>query len=155
MTQRRAWIAAFASALVLAGAAASGPASAQQRGRDVVSGIARLALPERPQRSKDMDQETLALQFVDSVGMRCRGIEMYRWRFNGDEAERAQRLIAAGEKGLRDKGYDVSSLPVEVDAVTALLARHAGRNQPDANVIALWYASDEGLDLTLCRVQEK
>ncbi|MCK6450866.1 MAG: hypothetical protein L6R19_08430 [Alphaproteobacteria bacterium] len=155
MTRRRAAVVGLVSALALAGAAAPGPAWAQQRGRDIVSGIAKLPLPERPQRSKDMDQETLALQFVESVGMRCRGIEMYRWRFDGDEAERAQRLIAAGEKGLKDRGYDVTALPVEVDAVTALQARHAGRNQPDANVIALWYASDEGLDLTLCRVQEK
>jgi hypothetical protein len=134
---------------------ATGTAAAQQRTRDVVTGIARLPLAERPQRSKDQDQETLALQFVDSVGMACRAVEMYRWPFKEEEVERAQRLVAAGEKALKDRGYDVVSLPVEVDALTALQARHPNRNQPDANILALWYAGEEGLDLTLCRVRDK
>ena len=143
-------------ALVLAAWIAD-PAMAQQqqRTRDVVSNIAKLALAERPQRSNDQDQETLALQFVESAGMACRGIEMYRWRFKEDEFERGQRLVAAGEKAMRDRGYDVTLLPVEVDTLTALQGRHPNRNQPDANILTLWYASDEGLDLTLCRLRDK
>jgi len=120
-----------------------------------VSNIGKLAFVERPQRSRDEDQETLALQFVESLGLGCRGHEMYRWTFAEDDADRAQQIVSAGERALKDKGYAVSALPVEIDTQTALMARHPNKNQADAIVLALFYASDQGVDLTLCRVREK
>ncbi|MCC7048946.1 MAG: hypothetical protein IT562_19685 [Alphaproteobacteria bacterium] len=152
------------AAALLAGALGSGPVLAQQATPSrpaasaagvAASGIARLAFAEKPQRSTDQEQETLALQMVDSLGYGCRGHEMYRWRFADEEPDRAQQIISAGERALKDKGYAVSALPVEIDTLTALMARHPNKAQADATVLALWYASDQGVDLTLCRVREK
>jgi hypothetical protein len=141
---------------------ASTPLAAQQQPQPArpspgisVSNIGKLAFAERPQRSTDQDQETLALQLVDSLGLACRGHEMYRWKFAEDDPDRAQQIVAAGERSLKDKGYTVSTMPVEIDTQTALMARHPNRNQPDAIVLALYYASDQGVDLTLCRVRDK
>jgi hypothetical protein len=80
---------------------------------------------------------------------------MYRWRFAEEEPDRAQQIVSAGERALKDKGYAVSALPVEIDTLTALMARHPNKAQADAAVLALWYASDLGVDLTLCRVRER
>jgi hypothetical protein len=120
-----------------------------------VSGIGKLAFAERPQRSRDQEQETLALQLVESLGLGCRGHEMYRWTFAEDDPDRAQQIVAAGERSLKDKGYAVKTLPVEVDTLTALMAQHPNRAQADPTVLALYAASDQGVDLTLCRVREK
>ncbi|MCC6468434.1 MAG: hypothetical protein IT563_08945 [Alphaproteobacteria bacterium] len=152
------------AAAMLAVAICATPALAQQTapprpatgGAGVsVSGIGKLAFAEKPQRSTDQEQETLALQLVDSLGYGCRGHEMYRWRFAEEEPDRAQQIVSAGERALKDKGYAVSALPVEIDTLTALMGRHPNKAQADATVLALWYASDQGVDLTLCRVREK
>jgi hypothetical protein len=151
----RAGLAAALLALMLA----AGPVAAQKATPPhpgiSVSGIAKLAFAEKPQRSTDQEQETLALQLVESLGLGCRGHEMYRWRFAEEEPDRAQQIVSAGERALKDKGYAVSALPVEIDTLTALMARHPNKAQADAAVLALWYASDLGVDLTLCRVRER
>jgi hypothetical protein len=146
--------------LALAAAVAlAAPASAQQ-GPAAVTGIARLALPEAPQRSADADQETLALQLAETLGVACRGHEMWRWAFPEDDFPRAQGIVGAGERAFRARGYAVALLPVEIDVVTAMRARLAGPpGAPapagaDADVLALWYVGERGVDLTLCRVKE-
>ena len=130
--------------------AAPGPGLAQQRVVSTV--IGHIALPERPQRSTDADQETLALQMVETLGMACRATEMYRWPFNEDDLTHAQRIVATGERALRARGYAVTVLPVEIEIVTAMQGRLAP-GQPDDNLLALWYAGEQGVDLTLCRVR--
>jgi len=85
----------------------------------------------------------------------CRNTEMYRWRFDQDDLEHAQRIVASGEQALKDKGYAVSYLPSEIDTLTAMQARLARGATGDPNVLALWYVADQGVDLTLCRVKEK
>jgi hypothetical protein len=137
------------------------PATAQQsqpqsqRGGVAQTGIAKLPFADKPQRSNDQEQETLALQLVDSLALACRGTEMYRWRFAEEDPDRAQTIVASAEKGLKDKGYAVSPLPVEVDTVVALMARHPNRAQADPTVLTLWYVGEQGVDLTVCRVREK
>jgi len=144
---------AFLGAALLAGAAVQ---AQQPRAAGVAqSGIARLPFADRPARSTDQEQETLALQLVETLAMACRGHEMYRWRFAEEDPDRAQQIVGAGERGLKDKGYAVSPLPVEVDTVVALIARHPNRAQADPTVLSLWYVNDLGVDLTLCRVREK
>ena len=148
---------AFASLVVLAALAT--PAAAQQQPRASAgvaqTGIAKLPFADRPQRSTDQEQETLALQLVDSLALACRGTEMYRWRFAEEDPDRAQTIVASAEKGLKDKGYAVSPLPVEVDTVVALIARHPNKAQADPTVLTLWYVGEQGVDLTVCRVREK
>ena len=122
------------------------PAAAQ------TSTIARLALPERPQRSTDPEQETLALQWAETLGFNCRGHEMWRWQFFEDDFPRAQTIVNAGDRAFRDRGYNVTQLPVEIDTVTAMQAR-AAQGAADANILALWYVSETGVDLTLCRLR--
>lgn len=134
-----------------------GLAGAQQQQRPASQGpaqitaMARLALPERPQRSNDPEQETLALQLAETLGFACRGHEMWRWKFFEDDFPRAQAIVNAGERSFRDRGYSVAQLPVEVDTVTAMQAR--GAAGPDANILSLWYVSETGVDLTLCRLR--
>lgn len=133
----------------------AGPTAAQ------TSTIARLALPEQPLPSADTDQETLALQLAETMGFACRGHEMWRWAFPEDDFPRAQTIVGAGERAFRERGYAVTLLPVEIDTVTAMQARP--NPQPgasvlppaDANVLALWYVGERGVDLTLCRVRER
>jgi hypothetical protein len=155
---------ALAAAVLLA--ATPGPAAPQQRAAAAVTEIARLALPEGPQRSADADQETLALQLAETLGFACRGHEMWRWAFPEDDFPRAQGIVGAGERAFRERGYAVTLLPVEIDTVTAMQARLAaapgaplGSPPPaqtaDANVLALWYVGERGVDLTLCRVRER
>lgn len=139
---------------ILALVAVAMPAAAQ-RGGVAQTGIAKLPFADRPQRSTDQEQETLALQLVDSLALACRGTEMYRWRFVEEDPDRAQTIVASAEKGLKDKGYAVSPLPVEVDTVVALIARHPNRAQADPTVLTLWYVGEQGVDLTVCRVREK
>jgi len=145
---------ALAALAVLAAA----PVAAQQRPAAEVTGIARLALPEGPQRSADADQETLALQLAETLGIACRGHEMWRWIFPEDDFPRAQGIVAAGERAFRERGYAVTLLPVEIDTVTAMQARLGaapGAPPPasDADVLALWYVGERGVELTLCRVR--
>jgi hypothetical protein len=147
--------AAAAAMLAVVPLAAQQPQPARPAAGVAVSGIGKLAFAERPQRSRDQEQETLALQFVESLGLGCRGHEMYRWTFAEDDPDRAQQIVAAGERALKDKGYAVRALPVEVDTLTALMAQHPNRAQADPIVLALYAASDQGVDLTLCRVREK
>ncbi len=86
--------------------------AAAQRGGVAQTGIAKLPFADRPQRSTDQEQETLALQLVDSLALACRGTEMYRWRFveedpglvEGDRAERA-RIRAHQRPDLFDGGW--------------------------------------------------
>jgi len=145
-------------ALALALAVAT-PALAQQQPRAPAgvaqTVIAKLPFADRPQRSTDQEQETLALQLVDSLALACRGTEMYRWRFAEEDPDRAQAIVASAEKGLKDKGYAVSPLPVEVDTVVALIARHPNRAQADPTVLTLFSTGEQGVDLTVCRVREK
>lgn len=152
-------VAALAAALALMGALAASPGSAQQR---QLTTLGRIALPERPQRSADADQETLALQVAETLGMACRATEMYRWAFAEDDPPRAQRIVAAGERALRERGYVVALLPVEIDTLTAMHGRlppgqpaggQSARSQPDDNLLALWSVGEQGVDLTLCRVR--
>lgn len=147
--------AGIAFALALLGTAA-GAQQAPKAGSGVAqSNIAKLAFAERPQRSTDQEQETMSLQLVDSLALACRGTEMYRWKFPEEDPDHAQQIVDAGEKGLKDKGYAVSPLPVEVDTVVAMIARHPNRAQADPTVLALWFTGEQGVDLTLCRVREK
>ena len=139
----------------------AGPVAAQ------TSTIARLALPEQPQPSADTDQETLALQLAETMGFACRGHEMWRWAFPEDDFPRAQTIVNAGERAFRERGYAVTLLPVEIDTVTAMRAQlnvplmgpggstPGPPGAPDANVLALWYVGERGVDLTLCRVREQ
>lgn len=144
---------------ILALVAAATQALAQQQPRAPAgvaqTGIAKLPFPDRPQRSNDQEQETLALQLVESLALACRGTEMYRWRFPEEDPDRAQTIVASAEKGLKDKGYAVSPLPVEVDTVVALIARHPNRAQADPTVLTLFSTGEQGVDLTMCRVREK
>ena len=146
-------------------------------GAEAQTAIARLALPEQPQPSADTDQETLALQLAETMGFACRGHEMWRWAFPEDDFPRAQTIVNAGERAFRERGYAVTLLPVEIDTVTAMRAQLSvpgaaadpaarpligpGGSTPgaagasDANVLALWYVGERGVDLTLCRVRER
>ncbi len=129
-------------------------AQAQQPAAAQTTTIARLALPERPQRSSDPDQETLALQMAETLGFACRGHEMWRWKFPEDDFPRAQAIVSAGERAFRERGYNVALLPVEIDTVTAMQARSNPQSgAPDATVLALWYVGELGVDLTLCRAR--
>ncbi len=139
---------ALHSILALAVLIGAGPAAAQ------TTTIARLSLPEQPQRSSDPEQETLALQMAETLGLACRGPEMWRWQFKEDDFPHAQAIVNAGERAFRDRGYAVTLLPVEVDIVTAMQAHAApGAAAADANVLALWYVGELGVDLTLCRLR--
>ena len=88
--------AAAAAMLAVVPLAAQQPQPARPAAGVAVSGIGKLAFAERPQRSRDQEQETLALQFVESLGLGCRGHEMYRWTFAEDDPDRAQQIVAAG-----------------------------------------------------------
>jgi hypothetical protein len=150
-------LAAALGALLLLAAA---PASAQQRPAGAQTTIAHIVLPERPERSNDPEQETLALQMAETLGLGCRGQEMWRWKFEAEDFPRAQTIVNAGERAFRERGYAVELLPVEIDTVTAMRARlntlpGAQAAQPDAAVLALWYVGELGVDLTLCRIRER
>ncbi len=148
----------FASLLAMLMLAAL-PAAAQQQPRPPAgvaqTGIAKLPFADRPQRSTDQEQETLALQLVESLAFACRGTEMYRWRFPEEDPDRAQTIVASAERALKDKGYAVSPLPVEVDTVVALIGRHPNKAQADPTVLTLFSTGEQGVDLTVCRVRER
>lgn len=143
-----------AAALCLLPRAALVQAQQQRPAAAQTTTIAHLSLPEQPQRSTDPEQETLALQMVETLGFACRGQEMWRWKFNEEDFPRAQAIVGAGERAFRDRGYAVALLPVEIDTVTAMQARlNTPGAAPDANVLALWYVGELGVDLTLCRLR--